>query len=262
MLLFISALFLFFGSTFGFQIQTFSLVQSSSRCPLPSHLMMAEKKGFGAPAPKKSGKKKQANAETSKPEFDEESMLFADAEDRARATLREMEAKEEEKRQAQIAKIRALQEEERAIQEQPDAGVIPEVVSNRMLGRIIPFIALPVLMGLGLFYFFIVLARQYDISVEPSAVAYATQAPFAVGLLGITYGVMSASWDPEIEGSALGIKEFKINLQRIFDGLERTKDRQVLKDQIRSSEALNTAANREQRRMAKKNPEMFEEELE
>ena len=73
--------------------------------------------------------------------------------------------------------------------------------------------------------------------------------------MGISYAIVSSSWDPEvfltawfadiyiplsesnnfphqIPGSALGIEEFKINLQRIKDGLSRTKETAELREEI------------------------------
>ena len=53
-----------------------------------------------------------------------------------------------------------------------------------------------------------------------------------LGLLGITYGIMSASWEPDKEGSNLGIDEFKTNFARVKDGLKRTRETAELKDDI------------------------------
>ena len=64
-------------------------------------------------------------------------------------------------------------------------------------------------------------SKKYDVVIQPSIVAYATQLPFVLGLVGITYGILSASWDDE-PGSLLGFKEAKINFERIKEGLVRT----------------------------------------
>lgn len=37
------------------------------------------------------------------------------------------------------------------------------------------------------------------------------------GLLGISYGILSTSWDPRREGSASGVTEFKANLPIVLD---------------------------------------------
>lgn len=47
----------------------------------------------------------------------------------------------------------------------------------------------------------------------PMGTAYVVSSSvFGVGLLGITYGAMSASWVENMEGSKLGWNEFKANL--------------------------------------------------
>ena len=50
--------------------------------------------------------------------------------------------------------------------------------------------------GLGLFVAFFFMSKKYDIVVPPAVVAYATQVPFLLGLVGISYAILSSSWDP------------------------------------------------------------------
>ena len=51
----------------------------------------------------------------------------------------------------------------------------------------------------------------------PMGTVFVTQAlVFGAGLLGITYGATSASWDPDHEGSALGWQEFRTNFAAIM----------------------------------------------
>ncbi|CAM9639425.1 unnamed protein product [Heterosigma akashiwo] len=130
--------------------------------------LVVKAKGFGEPQENQQQKKKKQFGPERPPEVEDGTTNMLNASrDRAKNMLQEMEAKEQARRDEARAKLEELREEERAIREQPDAGVIPEIVSNRMLGRILPFIAVPVVMGIGLFYFFIVLARQYEISWSP-----------------------------------------------------------------------------------------------
>ena len=93
------------------------------------------------------------------------------------------------------------------------SGAVPELVANRMLGRIVSdfnyiprvcykryfvqafFLGVPVFGGLSIFVIFFVLSKKYDITIQPVVVAYATQLPFVIGLAGITYGILSSSWD-------------------------------------------------------------------
>eukprot|EP00607_Mallomonas_marina_P002382 CAMPEP_0182428812 /NCGR_PEP_ID=MMETSP1167-20130531/23818_1 /TAXON_ID=2988 /ORGANISM="Mallomonas Sp, Strain CCMP3275" /LENGTH=74 /DNA_ID=CAMNT_0024611933 /DNA_START=551 /DNA_END=775 /DNA_ORIENTATION=- len=62
-------------------------------------------------------------------------------------------------------------------------------------------------------------------------VAYATQLPFILGLVGITYGILSSSWD-EAPGSMIGWEEAKTNFGRIKEGLDRTSKTAELKQDI------------------------------
>lgn len=43
---------------------------------------------------------------------------------------------------------------------------------------------------------------------------------FGAGLLGITYGILSASWNENVEGSGLGIEEFKSNTAPLIDKIK------------------------------------------
>lgn len=43
---------------------------------------------------------------------------------------------------------------------------------------------------------------------------------------------MSASWDPEREGSVFGTDEFSRNIGSIKDGFSRSKDNAVVREQI------------------------------
>jgi len=52
-----------------------------------------------------------------------------------------------------------------------------------------------------------------------------------LGLVGISYAILSSSWDDE-PGSALGFEEFKTNVKRVQDGLKRTKDTAKLKFEV------------------------------
>ena len=102
-------------------------------------------------------------------------------------------------------KVQLTQEELEPLS--PEAGVMPEVVSQRMLRRVVPFAGLPVFGSVLLFGGFYFANTQLDLDLPPQIVAYATQALLLLSFAGITYGVMSTSWDEEEEGSWLGLDE-------------------------------------------------------
>lgn len=55
-----------------------------------------------------------------------------------------------------------------------------------------------------------------DVDLPMGLVFVVQSITFGAGLLGITYGVTSASWDPARKGSALGWTEFRANLGAIM----------------------------------------------
>lgn len=98
-------------------------------------------------------------------------------------------------------------------------NVMPEVVGDRMLKRMIFFLGVPLFGGIAAFVAFIVAARNFDTVIKPTTVAATTQAIFALGVVGITYGPLSASWDEDREGSLLGFEEVGKNLESLLQSL-------------------------------------------
>lgn len=43
---------------------------------------------------------------------------------------------------------------------------------------------------------------------------------------------MSASWDPDREGSFIGWDEFQLNLQNVQDGLRRSRSNAILREKM------------------------------
>ena len=92
-------------------------------------------------------------------------------------------------------KIQRLRLEEELLASDPSVGAVPELVANRMLGRIIVFFGIPVFGGLSIFVAAFFASKYYDLTIPPVVIAYATQAPFILGLAGISYAILSSSWD-------------------------------------------------------------------
>lgn len=92
-------------------------------------------------------------------------------------------------------KLAALKEEEELLNGDPSVGAVPELVANRMIRRIVTFFGIPVFGGIGIFVAAVISSKYYDTTIPPGVIAYATQVPFVLGLLGITYAILSSSWD-------------------------------------------------------------------
>lgn len=87
----------------------------------------------------------------------------------------------------------------------------PQKVVDRMFIRMVVCAALPVVLGVLSLPVFIYLKNTNE--DFPIWVVYVAQnIIWGGGLLGITYGIISTSWDPTREGSLLGFDEFKSNL--------------------------------------------------
>ncbi len=203
-------------------------------------------KGFGkvpppssSPAGKK--KKKSSGGGSVSPTFIDlggpsEMQLAADAEDfpevseRAVQALAELEAQSQSRDDGVQQKMDSFEEVQKVLEENPTAGVIPDAVAKRMLSRMLPLAAIPVFGGIGLFVFFYFSATRGDFEVPPAIVAYATTAPWLLGLAGLTYGIISSSWDEDVEGSFLGFDEFQTNIDRILEGLRRGSENQELRE--------------------------------
>jgi Photosynthesis affected mutant 68 len=104
---------------------------------------------------------------------------------------------------------------------------IPAQVSQRMVRRMALFCGIPTALGLASFptsYFIL----QQGIELPNVAVLLVSLGFLGLGVLGLSYGVLSASWDEEISGSALGWPEFQLNLGRMIEGWKAARDRNKL----------------------------------
>lgn len=91
------------------------------------------------------------------------------------------------------------------------SDVIPEVVTNRILKRLLFTVGAPMLLGLGFFPLFYYLKVIQKVDLPEWVPLISSVSLFGAAGLGISYGVISTSWDPEREGSLLGWKEAKAN---------------------------------------------------
>lgn len=103
------------------------------------------------------------------------------------------------------------------------AGTIPEVVSQRMVKRMALFSGIPTGLGMASFvgFYWIV---SHDWLEIPTYVVFAVSLLFfGIGVLGLSYGIFSTSWEEAVPGSWWGWPEFKINLGRTVTGWRAAK---------------------------------------
>ena len=257
--------------------------------------LQASGKGFGATPepPKKKEKVTTSSEEPSNPVAAVPAPAPAPPNAGQRA-LAEMRRQQAEKKNQELNKVREMLEADRQVEQQ--AAAIPERVAQRMGARMLPFVGLPLLGGMGCFVAFWYFATYKDMEFQPALVAGSTIAILVVSLLvraclvengryfdcvgfciihleadlfvsffhcilvtffsvscccccccyfttkpyqskqGITYSVMSASWDEDREGSALGVDEFQRNLENVKEGLGRSRENAVLRDRLKTGQ--------------------------
>ncbi|RCV46399.1 hypothetical protein SEVIR_9G533100v4 [Setaria viridis] len=96
---------------------------------------------------------------------------------------------------------------------------IPEVVTNRMMRRVGVSVGAPLALGVGFFplFYYLKAVRKVDVPTWiPFGVSFVF---FGAALLGVSYGIVSASWDPAREGSLLGWNEARRNWPVFWDSL-------------------------------------------
>ncbi|XP_022140980.1 uncharacterized protein PAM68-like [Momordica charantia] len=92
-----------------------------------------------------------------------------------------------------------------------DDDEISEAVSNRIITRILAFVGVPMAFGVALLKIFETIKEQkvWDVPIWlPFLTTFLT---FGASTIGIAYGTLSASLDPEKEGSLFGWEEAQKN---------------------------------------------------
>ena len=99
---------------------------------------------------------------------------------------------------------------------------IPKYVANRMARRIAFTTGIPTLSGMGVFIGSYFLISKGIAEISPTVTLVTSAFCFLLGLLGLSYGIVSASWDLS-PGSFLGFENIKPNINRIKDAFKTNK---------------------------------------
>jgi hypothetical protein len=99
--------------------------------------------------------------------------------------------------------------------EDASLSAIPEVVSKRMVRRMALFSGIPTGLGIISFFAFYWIVSRDVLELPTTAVLLVTLGCFGLGVIGLSYGLLSASWEEERIGSRLGWEEFGINFDRM-----------------------------------------------
>jgi hypothetical protein len=96
-----------------------------------------------------------------------------------------------------------------------ESMAVPDVVSKRMVRRMALLCGIPTVLGIATFFVSYLLITNLGVKLPNVAVILVSMGFFGLGVLGLSYGVLSASWDEDIPGTKLGWQEFTTNLGRM-----------------------------------------------
>ena len=105
-----------------------------------------------------------------------------------------------------------------------DSG-IPKQVANRMARRVAITTGFPTFLGMSVFVASYILVSKGIADIPPGITLLSSAICFVIGLFGLSYGILSASWD-ELPGSLLGLENIRQNIGRIkstFNALNKQK---------------------------------------
>jgi hypothetical protein len=94
---------------------------------------------------------------------------------------------------------------------------IPDGVSKRMVRRMALFSGIPTTFGMATFVVSYFVVTNAWFKLPNVAVVLVSMGFFGLGVVGLTYGVLSASWDEERLGGWLGWGEFTTNVGRMTE---------------------------------------------
>ncbi len=98
-----------------------------------------------------------------------------------------------------------------------DPSGIPDEVNSRLIRRAAIFCGVPTGLGLTTFITSYILVSKHIFNLPTSAVVLISMLFLGVGVLGLSYGAISASWDEGRVGSWWGGEEFKKNFGHLSE---------------------------------------------
>ena len=93
------------------------------------------------------------------------------------------------------------------------ANGIPKYVADRMAKRIFFTAGIPTIMGMSVFVVSYIIVTRNIAEIPPSSTIAISALFFLLGLGGLSFGILSASWDKE-PGSFFGIENIPLNIER------------------------------------------------
>lgn len=111
-------------------------------------------------------------------------------------------------------------------------SAIPDDVSKRMVRRMVYFSGLPTGLGISSFFIFYLIVKQEWFEVPTSAVVFVSMGLFGLGVLGLSYGILSTSWEEGRIGGWWGWEEFKVNFSRMTSAWKAARQEALEKKSV------------------------------
>ena len=90
---------------------------------------------------------------------------------------------------------------------------IPKYVADRMARRIFFTAGIPTILGMSVFVVSYIIVTRNIAEIPPSSTIAISALFFLLGLAGLSFGILSASWDRQ-PGSFFGIENIPLNIER------------------------------------------------
>jgi hypothetical protein len=111
----------------------------------------------------------------------------------------------------------------KSARDEASLSAIPEAVSQRMIRRMVVFCGIPTALGISSFVISYYIVVNDIIDLPSIAVLLVSLGCFGLGVLGLSYAILSTSWDEDRVGSLLGTDEFSLNLGRMAQAWKESK---------------------------------------
>ena len=112
-----------------------------------------------------------------------------------------------------ISEAQAFKKIDQELPPKPTTKGIPKYVADRMARRVLFTAGIPTIMGMSVFIISYIIVTRNIAEIPPSSTIAISALFFLLGLGGLSFGILSASWDKE-PGSFFGIENIPLNVQR------------------------------------------------
>ncbi|CAN1208813.1 DUF3464 domain-containing protein [Tumidithrix helvetica PCC 7403] len=112
-----------------------------------------------------------------------------------------------------------------------DSLGIPQEVNKRIARRVALFCGIPTFLGIAIFIVSYIIVIKHLADLPNVAVVLLSMLCFGLGVLGLSYGVLSASWEENRVGTWWGGEEFSRNFGYLKEAWKQQRAEQKLKTQ-------------------------------